>query len=305
MINPLHIDLLSLRLLVVAADTSNLTKAADQTNMSVSAASKRLAELERTTQCALFVRLPRGLALTAAGQGIAEHARFILEGVQRMACDASDFAVGVRGHVRLFANTSAVIQFLPSDLATFLAANPNVRIGLEEALSDAIIQAVAEGSADIGIFADNAPADALHKRPYRTDQLVVLAPTDHPLAARASVAFVDTLEYDYVALNQGSSLLRRISDAAVNAGKMLKVRIQVSSFDGICRMIEAGLGIGILPLASVRPGLLAHKLRAIPLTDEWAIRTLYVGVSKETKLTPEASNLFEYLSQVEPISSGE
>lgn len=89
-----------------------------------------------------------------------------------MACDASDYAVGVRGHVRLFANTSTVIQFLPGDLANFLASNPNVRIGLEEALSDAIIQAVAVGREDIGIFADNAPADALHKLPYCKDQLV-------------------------------------------------------------------------------------------------------------------------------------
>ena len=301
MINPLHIDLLSLRLLVCAADTGNLTKAAEKTNMTVSAASKRLAELERATQCALFVRLPRGLELTAAGRGMSEHATSILEGVHRMACDASDYAVGVRGHVRLFANTSAVIQFLPNDLAIFLTSNPNVRIGLEEALSDAIIQAVADGKADIGIFADNAPAEILHKRLYRKDQLVLLVPTDHPLATEKTMAFVDTLDYDYVALNQGSSLLRRITDAAVSAGKMLRVRIQVSSFDGICRMIEAGLGIGILPIASVRPGLLGQRLRAIPLTDDWATRSLFVGISKDTKLAPEAANLFEYLTQVEAV----
>jgi DNA-binding transcriptional LysR family regulator len=299
MINPLHIDLLSLRLLMFAADTGNLTKAAQKANITLSSASKRLAELERTIQCSLFVRLPRGLELTAAGQGMAEHARSILEGVHRMACDASDYATGVRGHVRLFANTSSVIQFLPNDLANFLASNPNVRIGLEEALSDAIIQAVAEGRADIGIFADNAPADVLHKRPYRKDQLVLLVPTHHPLATEDKLALVDTLDYDYVALNQGSSLLRRITDAAISAGKMLKVRIQVSSFDGICRMIEAGLGVGILPLSSVRPGLLEQKLRAIPLTDDWATRTLFVGISKDTKLPPEAANLFEYLTQIE------
>ena len=299
MINLLHIDLLSLRLLMFAADTGNLTKAAQRANITLSAASKRLTELERTIGCALFVRLPRGLELTPAGQGMAEHARSILEGVHRMACDASDYAVGVRGHVRLFANTSAVIQFLPGDLASFLASNPNIRIGLEEALSDAIIEAVAEGRADIGIFADNVPADALHKLPYRKDQLVVLVPTHHPLAAQEQLTFIDTLEYDYVALNQGSSLLRRISDAAVSAGTMLRVRIQVSSFDGICRMIEAGLGIGILPLAAVRSELLGARLRAIPLTDEWATRTLFVGISKETRLAPEAANLFEYLCRLD------
>lgn len=296
MINPLHFDLLSLRLLIFAAETANLTRAAEKANMTVSAASKRLAELERTTECPLFVRLPRGLELTAAGQGMVEHAKNILEGVNRMACDASDYAVGVRGHVRLFANTSAVVQFLPDDLAAFLQDNPHVRIGLEEALSEPIIQAVENGRADIGIFADNVPAEGLYKRPYREDRLVLLVPVGHELATAHSVSFTETLGFDYVALNQGSSLLRRITDAAVGAGKILKVRIQVSSFDGICRMIETGLGIGILPLSSVRDELLGTRLIAVELRDDWAHRTLFVGVKSLAQLAPEAQKLFEYLS---------
>lgn len=304
MLNLLPLDFVSLRLLVLTADHQNLTKAADAAHMTVSAASKRLAELERLTQCTLFVRLPRGLQLTPAGKGLAEHARQLLEGAQRMAHDASDYASGVRGHVRLFANTSAVIQFLPRDLTRFLSTNPDVRIGLEEALSEMTIEAVEDGRADIGIFADNIPAPRLEVRPYRRDRLVVLVPQAHPLAQRERVHLVDTLDYDYVALNQGSSLLRRISDAATRTGKLLKVRIQVSSFDGICRMIDAGLGIGILPLGSVQPGLLDAKLRAITLEDEWAARTLFVGVADAARLSPEAANLFSYLSDLEPPALG-
>lgn len=296
MLNLFQLDLASLRLLVLAADSQNLTKAAESAHMTVSAASKRLAELERVTDCTLFIRLPRGLQLTPAGRGLAEHARHILEGAQRMAHDASDFSHGVRGHVRLFANTSAVIQFLPKDLNTFLAANPYVRIGIEEALSDMTIRAVEDGRADIGIFADNVLAPNLDKRPYRGDTLVVLVPQHHPLAQQSEVTFAETLDYDYVALNQGSSLLRRISDAAASAGKLLKVRIQVTSFDGICRMIAAGLGIGILPLGSVHHVLLETQLRAIPLTDPWASRQLYVGIAAGARLSPEAANLFNFLT---------
>jgi DNA-binding transcriptional LysR family regulator len=191
-----------------------------------------------------------------------------------------------------------LVQFLPDDLASFLRANPNVRIGLEEALSEPIIQAVENGRADIGIFADNVPAEGLYKLPYRDDRLVLLVPVGHELANERSVSFADTLGFDYVALNQGSSLLRRITDAAVSAGKILKVRIQVSSFDGICRMIEAGLGIGILPLSSVRAELLGSRLIAVDLSDDWAHRTLFVGVASQAQLTPEAAKLFEYLSSV-------
>jgi DNA-binding transcriptional LysR family regulator len=306
--NLLHVDLLSLRLLLLVADTRNLTQAARLANMSLSAASKRLAELERQTECALLERLPRGVELTAAGRGIAEHARHILDGVNRMACDANDFAAGVRGHVRLTANTSAVIQFLPQDLAHYLASNPHVRIGMDEALSDDIVQALQHGTADIGIFADNVAAEGIHKRCYRRDQLVLLVPSGHALAGHGRIRLAQALDYEFVALNQGSSLLRRVSEAALADGKLLKVRIQVSSFDGICRMIEAGLGIGVLPLASVRAELLGQQLQAIVLEDQWALRTLYVGVAEQASLSPEATRLFEYLGSLDggdqPLMAG-
>ncbi len=295
----LHVDLVSLRLLIFAAETKSLTHAARLANMSLSTASKRLSELERQTECLLLERLPRGVELTPAGVGIAQHARQILDGVNRMACDASDFATGVRGHVRLTANTSAVIQFLPQDLASYLAANPYVRIGMEEALSDDIVQALINGRADIGIFADNVASEGVVKHPYRRDQLVLLVPAQHPLSGKSCLNLAEALPYDFVALNQGSSLLRRITEAAIGEGKLLKVRIQVSSFDGICRMIEAGLGIGILPLASVRSELLGQRLHAVPLTDPWASRTLYVGRAESTELSPEAQKLYEHLSLLE------
>jgi len=300
MINPAHFDLQSLRVFLLAAEHGSLTRAAEHAGMTLSALSKRIAELERITDCALFIRLPRGLELTSAGQGLRQHARSILDGVNRMAVDVGDYAVGVRGHVKVWANTSAVLQFLPDDLAHFLKDNPQLRISLEEALSEAIIEAVGSGRADIGVFADNVPAPHLETFAYRHDQLAVLVPADHSLAGLSSVAFSDTLAYDYVALNQGSSLLRRISDAALRAGRVLNVRIQVSSFDGICRMIEAGLGIGVLPHAAVRPELLqpgpfGPGLRAVALTDDWATRTLLLGVKSVAGLQPEALRLFQAL----------
>ncbi|MCS3472150.1 DNA-binding transcriptional LysR family regulator [Pseudomonas sp. JUb42] len=300
MINHAHFDLQSLRVFLLAAEHGSLTRAAEHAGMTLSALSKRIAELERVTDCALFIRLPRGLELTSAGQGLHQHARSILDGVNRMAVDVGDYAVGVRGHVKVWANTSAVLQFLPDDLAQFLKDNPQLRISLEEALSEAIIEAVGSGRADIGVFADNVPAPHLETFAYRHDQLAVLVPADHPLAGLPGVAFSDTLAYDYVALNQGSSLLRLISDAALRAGRVLNVRIQVSSFDGICRMIEAGLGIGVLPHAAVRPELLqpgpfGPGLRAVALTDDWARRTLLLGVKSVAGLQPEALRLFQAL----------
>ncbi|WP_042878867.1 LysR family transcriptional regulator [Cupriavidus necator] len=295
MINPAHFDLQSLRIFLLVAQTGGLTQAANKSHMTLSALSKRIADLERTVDCALFLRVRRGLELTPAGHELVHHARSVLDQVNRMAGDMSDFAIGVRGHVKVWANTSAVIQFLPGDIAAFLAAQPMIRISLEERLSQDVVAALVSGETDLGVFADNVPAYDIEKFAYRHDRLVVLVPSGHPLATRSEVSFEETLEHDYVGLNQGSSLLQRLTDAASALDKVVRLRIQVSSFDAICRMIEAGLGIGVLPDGAVRPELLGAGLQAIYLSDAWASRTLWLGVKTEAGLLPEAKKLLDHL----------
>ncbi len=298
MINPTHFDLQSLRIFLLVAQTGSLTKAADKACMTLSALSKRIGELERTVDCALFVRMPRGLELTPAGQELVHHARGVLDTVNRLANDMSDFAIGVRGHVRLWANTSAIIEFLPGDLASFLKAQPLVRISLEEKLSEEIVTALVDGEADLGIFADNVASHGVEKFLYQRDNLVVLVPPQHPLASLTEVPFADTLGYDFVGLSHGTSLLQRMTDASATLDKALRLRIQVRSFDAICRMIEAGLGIGVLPDRAVRPELLGAGLRAIRLVDAWASRTLWLGVKSGSALLPEAIKLLAHLRDV-------
>ncbi|WP_322050611.1 LysR substrate-binding domain-containing protein [Paraburkholderia bannensis] len=291
-----HYDLQTLRLFAVVAELGSLTKAAERTHMTLSAVSKRIAELERSTGCTLLIRQPRGVELTPAGKGLLAHARQVVERVNRLANEMSDYATGVRGHVRMWANTSAIVQFMPRDVRNFLDDNPSVKITLEERLSGEIVEAVMSGDADIGIFADNVPAPDIQKAVYRRDKLVLLVPNDHPLAPHDSVAFVDTLDYEYVGLNEGSSLLARLLAAAFSAERTLKVRIQVSSFDAICRMIEQGLGIGVLPEAAVRNEILAAGLRPVQLLDDWADRTLYIGTRSLDALSPEANRLFNFMA---------
>jgi DNA-binding transcriptional LysR family regulator len=115
-----------------------------------------------------------------------------------------------------------------------------------------------------------------------------------------SIAFEQTLDEDYVGLSSGASLLALMTDAAFEAGRPLKLRIQVSAFDGICRMIEAGLGIGILPRAAVRPELVVTRLRIVRLTDRWATRTLWIGANDSAMSSPDVARLFTFLSDSTP-----
>ncbi|GJG97676.1 LysR family transcriptional regulator [Cupriavidus pauculus] len=304
MLKPTHFDLQSLRIFMLVAENGSVTRASEKAHMTMSAVSKRIADLERTVDCPLFQRLPRGLMLTAAGHELMRHAKSVLETVNRMSSAMGDFAIGVRGHVRVWANTSAVVQFLPADLAAFLSKEPLIRISLEEKLSHEVVDAVMGGVADVGVFADNVHAPGLQKYQYREDSLVVLVPPEHPLAGLAEVSFADTLDFDFVGLNQGSSLLNRMSEAAATLERVLKLRIQVTSFDAICRMIEAGLGIGILPAGAVRQEILVAGLRAVRLSDPWANRSLWLGVKDARVLQPEALKLVEHLCGMELDVSG-
>jgi DNA-binding transcriptional LysR family regulator len=300
MANPLHFDLRSLRVFLAVAEYGSLTRAAEHCRLTLSAVSKRIAELEAVADCALILRHARGVELTAAGRGLLAHATQLLDQVNRMAGEMSDYAVGVRGHVRIWANTSAIVQFLPADLKVFLGVNPSVRISLEERLSHEIVEAVSAGKADIGVFADNVTAPLLECRRYRSDDLVLLVPAHHRFAQCETIRFEATLDEEFVGLNEGSSLLSRMRDAALAADRAIKIRIQVTSFDGICRMIEAGLGIGILPQGAVRAELRAAGLRTVPLADSWAQRTLWVGAHAAKTPTPEAARLFDFLSAPKP-----
>lgn len=296
MANPTHFDLRSLRVFIKVAETGSLTHAATRSQLTLSAVSKRVAELESTAGCALLIRGARGVTLTSAGHALHHHAITVLDAVSRMASDVGDYALGVKGHVRVWANTSSIVQFLPYDLGRFLAENPSVKISLEERLSHEIVFAVSAGQADLGIFAQDTGASSLDVRHYRSDRLVLLVPSGHPLAGKRSIAFAETLVYEYVGLNEGSSLLARMRQEALGSESVLKLRIQVSSFDGICRMIESGLGVGILPVGAVRNELRSAGLGIVELTDVWAHRNLCIGTSSVTTCTPETFRLLEFLT---------
>jgi DNA-binding transcriptional LysR family regulator len=168
-------------------------------------------------------------------------------------------------------------------------------VEVEEQLSGDIVRALVDGIADIGVYAAGTPAHGLDARPFRSDELVVLCPKGHPLARSRRVAFRDCLRYDFVGLNRGSSLLELTSRAAEDAGNALRLRVQVRSFDAMCHMIAAGLGIGVAPLAVCRSQIASLGLKAIKLSDSWASRQLVITSKAREGLSAAATSLLAHL----------
>jgi len=291
-----RLDLVSLSLFVRVIRSGSISKGAEHTHLALAAASRRMADLEAAVGSPLLERHSRGVRATAAGEALVAHAQRILGEVDRLAADLSDHARGVVGVVRLWANTSAVTQFLPADLAAFGALHPRLRIELHEHDSSEVVMAVLDGRAEIGIFAERVDPLGLHTRVYRRDRLVLVVPKGHRLARRRRVALADLVGHDMVSLSQGTSLAQRLAVEASAVGAALRVRVHVRSFDAMCQMVAAGLGVAVLPLDAVQPHIRSMGLARVDLTGDWAERELLIGTRDPERLSRSGQLMLTHLA---------
>lgn len=288
-------DLTSLDVFTAVAEEKNLTKAARRKHLAVSAVSKRITELETQAGSALLVRYARGVDLTPAGQSLLHYARQLQQTLALMDEELSGYAAGVKGHVRIHAITSALAQFLPSDIERYANDYPQIKFDIEERVGSAVVRAVADGRADLGIFAEQTPSEGLQVFPYRHDELVAVVPSTHPLAKCAQVRFDQMLEYEFVGPHLESSVHALLTAEAKKRGKPLRLRIRISGFECMCRLVAAQLGIAVLPRGVATPQLRGGRVRALTLDEPWARRALLIGVRQLDALPATARALVGYL----------
>ncbi|MGZ5111810.1 MAG: LysR family transcriptional regulator [Usitatibacter sp.] len=287
-------DFSSLALFIRVAEARSITKAAKTSHIALAAASRRIAQLEDQFGVQLLYRTAKGVEPTPAGNAVLFHARALMEQVDRMSAEVSDYSKGAKGMVRVQANASALAQYLPGDLAAFNAAHPAIKVSLEEERSGAIVEAVRAGATDVGIVMEGAEAEGLELYAYRTDTLVAVVPRKHPVRARR-LAFAKLLDHDFVGLESNTVISQILLAQASRAGKPLRLRVQVKSFDVVARMVQAGLGIGVLPEAAARTFAGSMGLRLVSLTDSWATRRMSVCVRQYATLPAPARQLVDHL----------
>lgn len=291
----MHFDLTDLRLFVHVAEAASITHGAQRANLSLAAASERIRGMEEAIGVALLHRQPRGVSPTPAGRTLVHHARTVLRQLDHLRSDLSTHADGIRAEVRLWSNTAALTEFLPEALAAFLAVHPRVDIALEEQLSHEIVRAVAVGATDIGIVADAVDVSGLETFPFRDDRLVLVVRQGHRLTARAAIPFRRALDHGFVGLSRGSALQDYLDRHAAQAGQIVDFRVRVRSFDAICRIVEQGVGIGVVPETAARRCAGSMAISAVPLSDAWALRQLVLCVRRYADLPLPARALVDHL----------
>jgi DNA-binding transcriptional LysR family regulator len=268
----MHFDLADLRLFIHIAESPSLTQGARRAHLSPAAASARIKALEGQLDSRLLYRDSRGVELTPAGHKLLQHARLIMRQVDYLKSEFTAYGADHAGHIRIFANTTAVTEFLPEVLAGFLAERPGVTVDLQERLSRDIVRGVLDGTTDLGIIAGPLEVSGLQAIHFSTDRLVLAVPEGHPLAGEKAVSLAQTLAYPHISLHEGSTLLTFLRDEVEKLGQKLALRIQVSSFEASCRMIEAGVGIGIIPESAAQRHSRTMRLATVQLDEPWAVR---------------------------------
>jgi DNA-binding transcriptional LysR family regulator len=271
----MHIDIESLRVLIAVVEEGSIAAASQVLYLAASAASKRISDLEHDAGTPLFYRHSRGVRPTPAGYALYRHAKRIFEQFRQIDTELSEYSSGVRGHVRLSVTYTAMVHYLPEDLRQFAAANPEIKIELIEKPTDTVIRMVENGVVDFGICATADESLRLTLLPYRVDRLFLVVPVDHPYAGRDSIRFEETLDLDYVGMQEGASIHTLCTRAAEALGRRIKLRIQVTNFEAVRNMVAAGLGIGILPEIGIPPHE-RGRLAKVYLDEPWADRPLQI-----------------------------
>jgi DNA-binding transcriptional LysR family regulator len=293
--NPSRFNFVTLSLIVSVVRAGSISAGAKAMNLALAAASKRIADFESYVGVAIFSRLPQGVELTDAGRAIFHNILNILENVELLHRNIEEIGAGGRSHVRIWVSPAAISERIPEELSRFMQAHPDITVALEERDSSDIIKAVRENRADIGIFVDAMNSNGLETRVYCEEELVVIVPADHALARAKATTLAEALTFDFVGLQSGTPLAARVDYESSRLGRTPNFKIQVRGVETTCRMVAAGLGIGILPEAAARRYLPHMGLRSIAIDEAWAKRRLFLGYRDEATLRHAARLLISYL----------
>lgn len=304
-------DWRSLQILLAAIDCGSVTRAAGRCGIAVSAAAKRIQELEAGLGVRLLDRAARGVTPTPEGEVLARHARAMFAFGDRLADDLRAVAGGGLGRVRLAATMSVVAGHpLPQALAAFGNARPGIEVELIESTSLTILSELVEGRADLGIITiGTALPEGLTGQPWGRDRLLAVVPDGHPLAGRGGpggegIGLGELLREPLIEIIEGGAITLLLNDMAERAGLNPRAAFRVATVDSAIRMVAAGQGVAVIPDGMFDIFSPALGLVGVAIAEPWAHRRLRLVGRPAAVLPPAARLLHDHLADLAPRRSG-
>ena len=298
----MRLDLADLQIFLYVVDAGSITQGAARAHLALASASERIRKIEDEAGVPLLVRQARGVVTTEAGEALAHHARLILQQQALLKGELHDFATGVRGSLTLYANTAALTDFLPPRLATWLRDRPQLRLDLRERTSAEIIHSINVGIVEAGIVSNAVDAQQLRIQAVAADHLLLIVPPTHRLANHNQLSFADVLNEPFIGLSPGNALQDYLEAQARSLGQTLQSRIHMKTFEGMCEMVQHGVGIAILPKTMATRLQRRYAYKKLALTDGWAQRQLCVCYQNWGLLSSPMQSLLMHLGAVPELT---
>lgn len=288
----MNAELIDLRSFVAVAELGSFGRAAALLNISQPALSRRIAKLEASLGARLLERTTRSVTLTMVGRELLPNVRRMLESFESSVSRIRDLAVPDSGQVSIAAVPSTAVRMVPAALARFAGIMPQVRVRVLDIGANEGLEAVARGDVHFGLNFIGASHADIEFTPLAEDRLVLMCRPDHTMADRRSVRWADLAGHRLIVTGRGGGN-RTLIDAALSAVG-LQWTYEVAHVAGALALIEAGLGIAVLPMLAAPTGPRA-RLRGVPMTDPEISRTIGVLRRPGVPLPIAASRLLECL----------
>ncbi|MFD6348421.1 LysR family transcriptional regulator [Streptomyces roseolus] len=277
--NRLHlirqVDLFTLRLFLSAIEEQQIGRAAIRENIAASTATKRIQVLEDIAGIQLLERGPKGVVPSPAGAVLARYVRQIFDSLEDMRSEIASFTEGVRGDLTIASARTLLVPFLAREIGEYSREFPLVNLAVHDVENADIVQRVAHGQADIGVFAAayELDLDGVDVTPYRRDRLVAVVRQDHWLSDQLSVTFRDLLPEKLIAVN---SMLGAFRAAARRLEQDFEPGYTVRSASVAISLVRAGLGVTVQPECLVSQET-APGVAMVQLDEPWAVRKIHIA----------------------------
>jgi LysR family transcriptional regulator for metE and metH len=292
----MNIEIRHLKLVLAIAENGSMTRAGSRLNLTQSALSHQLKDIEDRLGSPLFRRFNKKMDLTPAGERLLESAKRVLDELERAEDDLRRVATEREGVLRLSTSCYSCYHWLPKRLQLFTRKYPRIEIQVVMEETRQPIEALLYGRLDVAILTDVKPNRRLIYEPLFKDEMVVVMHPEHPLAARKYVRVEDFTD-EHVLLNatceEDSTIMQRV---LLPNGVIPRRVSYVQLTEGVLEMVKSGLGIGVLARWAAMPEINAHTVVAAPLTRKGFLRSWNAGMIRSQSAPPYFMNFVKLLA---------
>jgi DNA-binding transcriptional LysR family regulator len=297
-----NITLKQLRAFVMVARERSFTRAAGQLNLSQSALTLQVRELENEVGLKLLHRSTRSVELTSAGLGFLSAAERLLDDLTRALDDLSALARGVKGSVVVVAGASLISLVVAPSIARLAKSFPGISVRILEDVGDQMVRRVTVGEADFGIATFARPTKDLETSLLLKDRIGVLCTRDHPLATTRALSWRHLTDHPFAILEQSTALRAVLEQHPDIAATLPRAHYEASSMSALVSLVEERAAMALLPGLAALPTL-GRKLVFRPVRDPGVYRDLFFVSPRRRNLTSAARQVaLEIISRLDSVA---